>query len=318
MDNSDNNQWYYNGAYYPPPPASEQPPPDYEWSQWVHQACQNFSVPPPNYTPYPTAQSQTNYDYSYAANYDTTYPSYSNVPPVPPTYTDYANSAPAPYDYSKELESYKLQQNRDKPSGSESQKTYTESYTGKEGSKEPKDTTKDSRSRSPYSTAYKGTKYKSLPSRSGNSASTSTDRSRPSTSTSAKAKEIKSSLLRNFKNNSSERKILLSKWRKNYCTTREEISKKIEEMNSDDDEDILAREKKIWTRTTPADLYYQRDENNPRITKGTPRLLKVCQQFKNQLISRAERINAMKPVYEPPPRKNRARICKHKSMYKFI
>lgn len=87
-------------------------------------------------------------------------------------------------------------------------------------------------------------------------------------------------------------------------------------MNSDSDEDILEKEKKIWTRTTPADLYYQRDEANPKVIKGTERLLKICETFKEELVLRTKKINATKPIYEPPPRKNRARICKHKSKIK--
>lgn len=110
-----------------------------------------------------------------------------------------------------------------------------------------------------------------------------------------------------------ERELLLSKWRKNYCATREEVNRRMEEMNSDSEEDILEKEKKIWTRTTPADLYYQRDEENPKIIRGTQRLSKICETFNDELVSRAQKINAIKPKYEPPPRKNRARICKHKS-----
>lgn len=50
---------------------------------------------------------------------------------------------------------------------------------------------------------------------------------------------------------------------------------------------ILENEKKIWIRTSPADLYYARDENNPKIMKGTSKLQELCITFKRVLIDRA-------------------------------
>lgn len=110
----------------------------------------------------------------------------------------------------------------------------------------------------------------------------------------------------------SERAMLLSKWRKNYCSTREEVSSKIEELCRLDQEQIISQEKNIWTRSTPADLYYIRDQNNPKIIRGTTKLAQICDEFNENLVLRAKKVNAMKPPYEPPPRKNRARVCKHK------
>jgi ribonuclease-3 len=52
-------------------------------------------------------------------------------------------------------------------------------------------------------------------------------------------------------------------------------------------EGILEHERKIWTRTAPADLYYVRDENNPKIMRGTPKLKELCVSFKKLLIDRA-------------------------------
>ncbi|XP_044262279.1 ribonuclease 3 isoform X2 [Tribolium madens] len=110
-----------------------------------------------------------------------------------------------------------------------------------------------------------------------------------------------------------ERDLILSKWRKNYCSTREEVSNKIHELSKVDHEEALEQEKNIWTRSTPSDLYYRKDENNARITKATKRLTQVCDKFNDNLVLRAAKINKLKPKYEPPPRKNRARLCKHKS-----
>lgn len=78
-------------------------------------------------------------------------------------------------------------------------------------------------------------------------------------------------------------------------------------------DDILEKEKSIWTRTTPAELYYIRDENNSKIIRATPKLIQLTEKFQETLVSRAYAINTLKPKYEPPPRKNRARLCKHKS-----
>lgn len=50
---------------------------------------------------------------------------------------------------------------------------------------------------------------------------------------------------------------------------------------------ILESEKKIWTRTSPADLYYVRSEGNLKIMKGTSKLQELCMTFKKVLIDRA-------------------------------
>lgn len=81
---------------------------------------------------------------------------------------------------------------------------------------------------------------------------------------------------------------------------------------SNTQEDTIEKEKKIWTRTTPADLHYTRDENNSKIIRASDRLLKFCKKFNEELVLRSQKVNQLKPKYEPPPRKNRARLCKHK------
>lgn len=109
----------------------------------------------------------------------------------------------------------------------------------------------------------------------------------------------------------SERSIILSKWRKDFCATSEDISRKMQEMSNNQDE-TLEKEKLIWIRTTPADLYYVRSDDNPKVIKATDRLLKLCDTFNEELVLRRNTVNSKKPKYEPPPRKNRARLCKHK------
>ncbi|XP_072753153.1 ribonuclease 3 [Anoplolepis gracilipes] len=110
-----------------------------------------------------------------------------------------------------------------------------------------------------------------------------------------------------------ERELLLEKYRRNYCATSKDIERKLNELSAMGSEGILESEKKIWTRTAPADLYYFRDENNLKIMKGTAKLQELCLTFKSLLIDRATEARALQPPYEPPPRKTRARLCRHKS-----
>ncbi|XP_029678155.1 LOW QUALITY PROTEIN: ribonuclease 3-like [Formica exsecta] len=110
-----------------------------------------------------------------------------------------------------------------------------------------------------------------------------------------------------------ERELLLEKYRRNYCATSKDIERKLNELSAMGSEGILESEKKIWTRTAPADLYYFRDENNPKIMRSTVKLQELCMTFKRLLIDRATEARALQPPYEPPPRKTRARLCRHKS-----
>lgn len=93
------------------------------------------------------------------------------------------------------------------------------------------------------------------------------------------------------------------------------MSNKMEELSRVNQEDALEKEKNMWTRSTPADLYYMRDEQNPKVVKATPKLSQLCEQFNENLVLRAEKVNNLKPKYKPPPRKNRARLCRHKSKF---
>jgi len=99
----------------------------------------------------------------------------------------------------------------------------------------------------------------------------------------------------------------------NYCATSAEMQKKLEELAKMKPEEIVEHEKKVWTRTAPADLYYVRDEKDHKVMKATPRLLALCERFREELVGRAEKVRASRPKYEPPPRKSRLRLAKHKS-----
>lgn len=54
--------------------------------------------------------------------------------------------------------------------------------------------------------------------------------------------------------------MFLPYFRMNYCATTAEMQKKLEELARMKPEEIVEHEKKVWTRTAPADLYYVRDE----------------------------------------------------------
>ena len=67
-------------------------------------------------------------------------------------------------------------------------------------------------------------------------------------------------------------------------------------------EEIIENEKKMWTRCAPADLYYTREEANPRLMRGTERLQSVIKQFQKELIERGEKARENQPKYENPAR----------------
>ncbi|XP_033356716.1 ribonuclease 3 [Bombus vosnesenskii] len=110
-----------------------------------------------------------------------------------------------------------------------------------------------------------------------------------------------------------ERELLLEKYRQDYCATSKDIERKMDELSAMGPEGIMENARKVWTRTAPADLYYNRDESNPKIMRGTPKLQELCELFKKVLLNRAAAARALQPPYEPPPRKTRARLCRHKS-----
>ncbi|XP_043578204.1 ribonuclease 3 [Bombus pyrosoma] len=110
-----------------------------------------------------------------------------------------------------------------------------------------------------------------------------------------------------------ERELLLEKYRQDYCATSKDMERKMDELSAMGPEGIMENARKVWTRTAPADLYYNRDESNPKIMRGTPKLHELCELFKKVLLNRAAAARALQPPYEPPPRKTRARLCRHKS-----
>ena len=91
-----------------------------------------------------------------------------------------------------------------------------------------------------------------------------------------------------------------------------------EEYTSLTPEEIIENEKKTWTRCAPADLYYARDLENPRLMRGTEKLKCTIDRFKTILLERGENARMMQPNFDYPSRKNRKHSvqcgsCKEKS-----
>ncbi|XP_059611847.1 ribonuclease 3 [Phlebotomus argentipes] len=106
------------------------------------------------------------------------------------------------------------------------------------------------------------------------------------------------------KKKETERELLLAKWRRNYCETSEDITRKLAELADD-------KEKEHWIRSSPADVYYKRVSEN--VVEGTTRLDALCSLFEVELVQRAEKIKDSQTPYNPPPRKRKTRFCRHKS-----
>ncbi|XP_039446763.1 ribonuclease 3-like [Culex pipiens pallens] len=102
----------------------------------------------------------------------------------------------------------------------------------------------------------------------------------------------------------SEREAILTKWRKNYCETPEDIRRKLAELTNDE-------EKSSWVRSSPADLYYRRVSD--KVVESTPRQDALCSLFESELIERAQKVRSKQPPYQPPPRKHKVRVCRHKN-----
>ncbi|XP_050535503.1 ribonuclease 3 [Daktulosphaira vitifoliae] len=93
--------------------------------------------------------------------------------------------------------------------------------------------------------------------------------------------------------------------------TAEELSADLEKLSKMTIDQIISAEKIIWTRSAPADLYYEKPEDNPKITVARDNVLKLCDEFDAILGKRASAINALKPIYSKP-RKSNVKIHKHK------
>lgn len=78
-------------------------------------------------------------------------------------------------------------------------------------------------------------------------------------------------------------------------------------------EEIIEQEKKVWTRSAPADLYYQRDPDNPLKMRATSKLEELCSRFEDELIKANEGAKEKYPPYKPFKQRRNIRRCKGRS-----
>lgn len=100
-----------------------------------------------------------------------------------------------------------------------------------------------------------------------------------------------------------ERDELLVKWRSNYCETTDDITRKLAEMDTNENKDL-------WIRSSPADVFYKRCENGD--IESTNRLDTLCTLFDQELVARGPKIREQQPPYHTPPRKRKHKVCRHK------
>lgn len=86
---------------------------------------------------------------------------------------------------------------------------------------------------------------------------------------------------------------LITFFRQDYCATSKDIERKMDELSAMGPEGIMENARKVWTRTAPADLYYNRDESNSKVMKGTSKLYELCELFKKILLDRAAGARAL-------------------------
>lgn len=103
-----------------------------------------------------------------------------------------------------------------------------------------------------------------------------------------------------------ERDQLLVKWRSNYCETSDDITRKLSEMDPNENKDL-------WVRSSPADIYYKRCENGD--VESTNRLDTLCTLFDQELVGRGPKIRETQPPYKTPPRKRKHKVCRHKCKF---
>uniref|UniRef100_T1IMV5 Ribonuclease 3 n=1 Tax=Strigamia maritima TaxID=126957 RepID=T1IMV5_STRMM len=82
---------------------------------------------------------------------------------------------------------------------------------------------------------------------------------------------------------------------------------KVEEIDLDTQ---LEKETSIWTRCSPADLYYQRSDDNPKIMIATPKLIAIHERFDNELIQKFKKAQEKKPDQPTTETKQKLRTPK--------
>lgn len=168
-----------------------------------------------------------------------------------------------------------------------------------------------SRSRSRTS-SHRSSSYRSSSRRSPHSSrgkSSRSDSRRLSPKRDARSTRESSKHSRPSKDPQTERERLLVKWRKNYCETSEQISKKLQEMANDEVQ-------VSWIRSSPADIYYKRVKDT--VVESMPRLDSLCTLFDEELLKRAEKAKTKQAPYSAPQRRRKIRACRHKCKFQEV
>ncbi|KAF7989389.1 hypothetical protein HCN44_008063 [Aphidius gifuensis] len=309
------------GVYQPslPPPSTSQPIPTVTG---VYQTEPFYNYPPPVYQNQqhtnPYAQAYPHQNLNKINTYVPSSSTQSNWQQNSTTATWQASSSSSDNNTTEWRQFYNQQQQNDKQNNSSNcswSKSFSQNNTQSNRSSSNYQSNNDNnksyyREKSvPSENHYSSYRSSSSVDRTLSSRSRKRSRSRESSRDSSSKYSSRSTISKE-KKDLTEREILLEKYRKNYCATSKDIERKMDELGPDG---IHEFERKAWTRTAPADLYYTRDDKNTKIVRGTKKLCNLCDKFKDVLLDRASRERLKHPHYEPPLRKNRARLCRHKS-----
>ncbi len=90
----------------------------------------------------------------------------------------------------------------------------------------------------------------------------------------------------------------------------EKFQKFLEKRAEMGTEEILEQEKKVWTRSAPADLYYERDAANPLVLRARPKLKELCGKFERVCVEPSKEAAKKFPAYEPPKIRRMLKKCK--------
>ncbi|CAF1307302.1 unnamed protein product, partial [Didymodactylos carnosus] len=76
------------------------------------------------------------------------------------------------------------------------------------------------------------------------------------------------------------------------------IEDEYNDSNSDNDDNKSQETKNVYVRTCSSEIYYRRDEQNPRIIHATQRLKELCERFKKDVLSQREQFRCESKVFE--------------------
>ncbi|XP_063700833.1 ribonuclease 3 [Culicoides brevitarsis] len=294
----------------------------------------DFSKPPPGFPSVPHVDPAQATDYAQNPYYS--YQSYPGYAPAPynmgypePYYapTDYQIPPPPPPGTSQLPQSvpYHDRGRSDRPERDyrRDRESHSRDYRSQSRSHKPS-YERDSRSRSHRDDGYRDSRYSTDRSRHSPRSSSYRDRDsrRDRESSSSRSKDVRDDSYRHRDRSrgasivsssgkssenkpQTERDRILANWRKNFCETEDDITRKLSELSQ------ITNAKETWIRSSPADVYYKR-VNDKEVT-ATPRLEALCDLFEEELSKRSAKAREKMEPYVPQPRKRVIKVCRHKS-----